>query len=210
MRSFILVGTDTNVGKTVVSGWVLAHMPYMYWKPVASGVKTDDDSLTAAHLSQCGPACIVPSTYRLKAPLSPHWAAEQEGITIDVNRLTLPSQKPLLIEGAGGILTPLTHQATFLDWIKSTHLPVIIVARDHMGTINHTGLTIRALKQENVPILGVIMSTGEDCSPDERHGPTIRHFNQVPILAELPHLNPLTPERLKATPIPSTLAEALS
>ncbi len=206
MKSIIVVGTDTDVGKTFVCSWLMRHLPYTYWKPVASGVAYDDDTLTMVRLSEVSHNRICPSTYKLKAPLSPHWAAEEEGIAIDISRLQLPPARPLLVEGAGGILTPLNLKVTFLDWIKITRLPVLIVARDHIGTINHTCLTIRVLRQEQVPILGVIVSTNGDCLPDPRHGSAISHFGQVPLLATLPFLE----SGLQTFPIPETLSEALS
>jgi dethiobiotin synthetase len=210
MKNFILVGTDTNVGKTLTSAWILAHLPYTYWKPVASGVESDDDNLSVSRLSGVAEDRIFPSAYRLKAPLSPHWAAEQEGIKIDTSRLTTPKINPLLIEGAGGILTPLTHQTLFLDWIKTTQLPVIIVARDHIGTINHACLTLRALRQEGVPVLGVILSAGESCVPDPRHGDAIVHFGEASLLAHIPYIKDLSPESLRRLPLPLTLLEALT
>ena len=206
MKSIIVVGTDTDVGKTFVCSWLMRHLPYTYWKPVASGMAHDDDTLTIVRLSEVSDNRICPSTYELKAPLSPHWAAEEEDVTIDMNRLQLPSARPLLVEGAGGILTPLTPQVTFLDWIKTTRLPVLIVARDHIGTINHTCLTIRVLRQEQVPILGVIVSANEDCNPDPRHGLAISHFGQVPLLATLPFLE----AGLQTFSIPETLLEVLT
>ena len=210
MKSFILVGTDTNVGKTLASAWILSHLPYTYWKPVASGVATDDDTHTVQQLSGVPSARLLPSAYRLKAPLSPHWAAEQEGIRIDTSQLKIPETQPLLIEGAGGILTPLTQRTTLLDWIKTTGLPVIIVAKDHLGTINHTCLTLRVLRQEGVPILGVILSASESCISDPRHGAAIAHFGETNLLAHIPFMEEPSPEGLRRLSLPSTLLEALT
>lgn len=220
--SFIIVGTDTGVGKTLIAAWLLNHFGYDYWKPVQSGCEPSgnlpqslksegntDSHFIKALLPQSASTHIYPSVYALKAPLSPHLAAEQEGVLINTAKLTLPSHTNLIIEGAGGVMVPLTNSTLLIDWIASLSLPVLVVARDHLGTINHTCLTLEALGVRNIPILGVILNATPCCMPNPRHMDAIETFGRAPVLFTMPTLSPLSTDAL-ASVIPSpSLRKAL-
>ncbi|MCQ8895134.1 dethiobiotin synthase [Limnobacter humi] len=201
-RSVFVTGTDTGIGKTVVSAWLCLHWASHYWKPVQSGLDGGTDSQWVALLSGVTP---LPERHRLTAPLSPHQSAELDGIQIQLQDFELPKAERLVVEGAGGCQVPLNWQHTMLDLMKHLRLPALLVARSGLGTINHTVLSLQALKAAQVPVLGVVM-VGER-NPANRKA--IEHFGQVPVLAELPVLANLDREHLAAQPMPKALHDAL-
>lgn len=187
MRGYIVTGTDTGVGKTVFAAGLAAHLRARYWKPVQSGLEDASDSELAARLSG-GRARILPEGYRLTQPLSPHESARLDGVTIDAERLDLPEgEGPLVVEGAGGVLVPLTDSLLLGDLFARWKLPTIIVARTSLGTINHSLLTLEALKARSVPVAGIAFS-GEGNPASEA---AIIGFGKVPHLGRLPRLDPL-------------------
>lgn len=201
MRLFV-TGTDTNVGKTIVSAWLCHNLKASYWKPVQSGNTEGFDSKTVSDLSGTE---IFPETYSLKAPLSPHLAASLEGIQIDVNKIILPTITPLIVEGAGGVLVPLNDKYTILDLIAHLKIPTLVVAKSTLGTINHTCLTLAALRSHALPVLGVIMNGPLNAYNKQ----AIEHFGRTKVLAEIEPLISLTKETLSQVPFPSPLHEFL-
>ncbi|MBY0281313.1 MAG: dethiobiotin synthase [Alphaproteobacteria bacterium] len=198
MRIFV-TGTDTDVGKTVVSAWLCYHLKASYWKPVQSGTSEGTDSKTVWDLSKTE---IFPETYSLKAPLSPHLAASLEEVQIDLEKINLPkTDKPLIIEGAGGVMAPLNNKHTILDLIEHLKVPTIVVARSTLGTINHTCLTLQALRSRSLLILGVIMNGPQNSDNKE----AIEHFGKTKVLAEIEPLRLLTKEAISQIPFPSSL-----
>jgi dethiobiotin synthase len=184
MRLFV-TGTDTDAGKTVVSAWLCLHTGADYWKPIQSGHPPDRDADTVARLSG---ARAHPERYLLRAPLSGQDAAKLEGLRIDVADFTLPeTSRPLVVEGAGGVLVPLNESATTLDLMAHLGLPVVVAARSGLGTINHTCLTLMALRSRSLRIAGVILSG----PPNPANREAIEHFGGAPVLAEIPRLDPL-------------------
>lgn len=196
--AYFITGTDTNVGKTLVSSWLCLHSGFDYFKPIQSGTTEGYDSHTVRQFSG---ALAYPEIYSLKAPLSPHLAAQLENKTINIEDIRLPSTSKLIVEGAGGVLVPLNDQYLMIDLMVRLNLPVIIVSRTTLGTINHTLLTIQALRQRNLVIAGIIMS-GND-NPDNRQA--IEDYGQAPVLATLPQLKEITSEALKSVPLPAKL-----
>ncbi|MGI9369178.1 MAG: dethiobiotin synthase [Ruegeria sp.] len=153
MNTLIVTGTDTGVGKTVFSAGLTAALGATYWKPVQSGLEETTDSEIVQALSG---QPVLPEAYRLSIPASPHLSAEDMGIEIDLNQLDLPKLGgPLVVEGAGGLMVPLTRKAYFLDQIARWGAPVILVARTQLGTINHTTLSLMALRNAGCPVVGV-------------------------------------------------------
>lgn len=202
MKHLFVTGTDTGVGKTITSAWLCKHWQAHYWKPVQSGLEDGSDSEWVARLSGC---TVHPETYRLTQPLSPHQAADIDGVKIQIGDFELPEADRLVIEGAGGCLVPLNWRDTMLDLMKHLNSCALLVARSGLGTINHTCLTLQALKSAGVPVLGVVM-VGET-NPANRDA--IEHFGEVPVLAELPVFNELTPQALTGLCIPERLVRAL-
>ena len=152
----VVTGTDTDVGKTVFAAALAGALGAHYWKPVQAGTDPYGDADRVATLSGLPPSHILPEAYRLATPCSPHRAAAIDGVTIDPARLALPEVAgPLVVEGAGGILVPITPDLLFADLFARWARPVVLVARTALGTINHSLLSIEALRRRAVPILGV-------------------------------------------------------
>lgn len=194
MRGVFVTGTDTDVGKTVASACLVRALKADYWKPVQSG--TEDlpggDAGTVAVLADLPPDRIVPTTLAYKAPLSPDQAAALEGASIDLDAVSvLPRRsRPVVVEGAGGVLVPLTERATMIDLMARLALPVVVVARSGLGTINHTLLTLEALERRGLETAGVILVG----PPNTANRDAIARFGRCSILGELPHVAPLTPQ----------------
>lgn len=156
----IVAGTDTNVGKTIVSSLLVNKLDAHYWKPVQCGdLDTGGDSATIKKLSGIKANRIIPEAYRLKMPASPNQAAAAEGITIDKEHLKLPYHEgALVVELAGGLMVPLRDDWLQIDQVKVWDLPVVLVARSGLGTLNHTLLSIEAMKNRNIKIATLILN----------------------------------------------------
>lgn len=186
----VVTGTDTGVGKTVFAAALAGALGARYWKPVQAGSDDDGagDSQRVAELGGLPPARVIPEAYRLATPCSPHRAAQIDGVTIAPDRLALPAgEGPLVIEGAGGVLVPLSHDWLYADQFARWQAPVVLVARTTLGTINHTLLAIEALRARVVPIIGVAFVG--DAQPDSEE--TIATIGGVRRLGRLDHLDPL-------------------
>ena len=190
MTRFVITGTDTGIGKTVFSAALAGALKLPYWKPIQSGLEDETDSEAVARLAGVP---ILAEGYRLVTPASPHLAAEIDGVMIDPQAL-VPPPGDLLIEGAGGALVPVTRTLLYADLFARWQVPVIVCARTALGTINHSLLTIEALKARNVPIHGIAF-VGE-VSPDSEA--IVAALGGVRRLGRLPVVDPLTPESLAA------------
>ncbi len=192
MSSFIVTGTDTGIGKTVFSSALAGALGAHYWKPVQSGLEEDSDSETVRRLSGLPAHKILPEVYRLQAPLSPHRAAELEDIEIRRDAFEMPNADPLVIEGAGGLMVPLRRDWLIIDLFADLQLPVILCARTALGTINHSLLSIEALRLRDIPIVGIAF-IGEANADSEN---TICAMGGVRRLGRLPRLEKLERESL--------------
>jgi dethiobiotin synthetase len=192
-RRFVIVGTDTGVGKTVFSAALVGALDAYYWKPVQSGLEEETDSQTVARLT--GGARILPEAWRLRLPASPHISARAEGVEIDPAQLAPPeTDGPLVIETAGGVMVPLTDDMLTIDVLARWRLPVIVVARTALGTINHSLLTLEALRRRDIPIHGVAFVGDAQEAPQQ----TIVRLGGVRALGRLPQLSPLSAQTLRA------------
>ena len=192
-RTFIITGTDTGIGKTVFAAGLAGLLNGTYWKPVQSGLDGETDTQTVARLAELSPERIVPEAWRLVRPLSPHRAAELDGVSIDPDRLVLPEvPRPLIVEAAGGLMVPLTRSILFIDIFARWRAPVVLCARTALGTINHTLLSIEALRGRDIPLLGVAFIG--DSMPDTEC--TIAAIGKVRVLGRLPFLETLAPDTL--------------
>ena len=187
-RGFLVTGTDTGIGKTIVCAMLVQALDAAYFKPVQAGLDEPTDTDTVQMLSGLPSNRFLNETYRLKEPASPHLSAAMEGIEIETDRLQLPdSEIPLIVEGAGGVMVPLTDEILFLDIFARWRLPTIIVARTSLGTINHTLLSVKALRDRGILIHGVIF-VGDAHQENERIIPrlgNVRHLGRVPFLDPL-------------------------
>ena len=195
MQGFFVTGPDTDVGKTVVSAWLLTHLDALYWKPVQAGAEPETDAVTVRRLAEISEDRTLPEAYVLLEAIAPHEAARREGIAIDMAKLEAPATDRLLVvEGAGGLLVPLTGTDYVIDLAAQLHLPVILVARSTLGTINHTLLSIEALRRRGLPLAGVVVNGPE--TPHNRAA--IERYGEVNVIAEIPWLPELTRASLQA------------
>jgi dethiobiotin synthetase len=209
-RGLFVTGTDTGVGKTVVSALLLRRfggIALRYWKPIQTGVECDDDTVEVLRLSGASADAVLADGVRLQHPISPHLAAERAGTRIDVADLAArfvreqvdvsqgPHMAPgWIVEGAGGVLVPINDRENMADLIAALALPALVVARTHVGTINHTLLTIEALRRRAREVAGVIMVG----PPDPEAARSIEQRAGIAIVAHVPPLTPLTPESVGA------------
>ena len=184
---FVVTGTDTDIGKTVFAAGLCGLLGARYWKPVQAGIPGDRE--TVAELAGVE---TLAEAYRLKLPASPHQSAAAEGITIDPDMLT-PPDGDVVIEGAGGLMVPLTCQTLFIDVFARWQIPLILCARTALGTINHTLLSVAAIRARAIPLQGVAF-IGE--ANEESEG-IIAELGRVKRLGRLPPVGPLTRENLR-------------
>jgi dethiobiotin synthetase len=182
-RRFFVTGTDTGIGKTLVSAMLMLGLKSHYWKPIQSGIAEGSDTDWIRRITEFSDEYFFKERYLLNEPLSPHAAALIDGIKIELSEITAPGDgdQPLIIEGAGGVMVPLNDKHMMLDLIKKLALPAILVSRSGLGTINHSLLTINCLRQAGVSIAGVIMNG----SLNKSNRAAIENYGQVPVLAEI-------------------------
>ena len=214
MKGIFVTGTDTGVGKTVVAAALMHRFrgvgPLRYWKPIQTGVEIDDDTAMVRRLGACSSEEIFGKGVRLPKPVSPHLAAQWAGQRIDLKELRGligfdDDGTTWIVEGAGGLLVPVNETQTMADWIAYLALPVLVVARSGLGTINHTLLTLEALQARSLRVAGVMM-IGE---PNADNRAAIEQYGRVPVVAEMPFLRPLDPGLLAAWTVTHLKAEFL-
>lgn len=206
-KTFIITGTDTGIGKTVFSASLMlgleqAGVAPHYWKPIQSGVDEGIDTRTVQKLTKLAATRFLAEKYIFSQSLAPHRAAELDDTQINMNELRGPEYIPpcegtLMIEGAGGLLVPLTRENLLINLFKTWQCPVILCAKTSLGTINHTLLSLEALWSRQIPVLGIAF-IGED-NPDNIR--TIAEFSKTKILGRLP---------IVEKPDAKSLAEAFS
>ena len=201
LRGLFVTGTDTGIGKTVTSAALLCRyrtvLPLRYWKPIQTGIEQDDDTAEVRRLAACRDVEILSRGIRLPRPVSPHLAARWAGVSIRIDQLLqmLPpdSDEPCwLIEGAGGALVPVNDTQLMTGLMQALALPVVVVARSSLGTINHTLLTLEALRARSLSVAGVVM-VGEKNAENRA---AIERYGCVPVLGEMPFWQSLEPAPL--------------
>jgi dethiobiotin synthetase len=192
----VVAGTDTEIGKTVFAAGLADLLGANYWKPIQAGLQGESDSSIVARLGGLSEDRIMPERYRLQTPASPHHAAAIDGVTIDVDKLDVPDTggRRLVIEGSGGLLVPLDRTTLYIDVFARWRIPVVLCARTALGTINHSLLSIEALRNRKLDILGIAF-IGESHPESER---VICEIGNVRRLGRLPRLAPLTRSTLRA------------
>ncbi len=197
--NLFITGTDTDAGKTTVSAWICSHIKTRYWKIIQTG--NDSDS---GIIKQYSPNTeIIPEIYKLKAPLSAYDAARLENIVLDTDKFNINEDK-IVIEGAGGVFVPIASNYLMIDAIKSTNSKALIISRSKLGMINHILLTVFALREKEIPIVGIVISG--DINDNIKQ--TIEKFSKIKILSVLPESNNLV-EIINNTNIPQEIMEVL-
>jgi dethiobiotin synthase len=212
MTGLFVTGTGTGVGKTVAAAALMHRFrgtgALRYWKPIQTGIEIDDDTATVRNLGACSAEEIFDEGVRLPKPVSPHLAAQWAGTRIELGQLggLVPDDDTTwIVEGAGGLLVPLNETQTMADWIAYLALPVLVVARSGLGTINHTLLTLEGLRARSLRVAGVMM-IGE---PNADNRAAIEKYGRVPVVGEMPLLRPLDPGSLGAWSVTHLDAEVL-
>lgn len=186
-RALVVTGTDTGLGKTVVSAMLTLVLDGIYHKPVQAGLEEETDTEAVRRMASLPADRVVPEVWRLTTPCSPHRAAELDGVAIDPDALHLPQvDRPLIVEGAGGLLVPLTRQVLYADVFARWGAPVVLCARTALGTINHTLLSVEAMRARGIPLLGIAF-VGDEIADTER---TIIDVTGARRLGRLPFLDP--------------------
>lgn len=200
-RGLFITGTDTGVGKTAVAAALLHRYresaTLRYWKPIQTGIEQDDDTREVGRLTHAGPAELRVDGVRLSRPISPHAAAHASGSRIEVASLldtVRASQESVgwIVEGAGGVLVPINERETMADLIVALAMPAVVAARTALGTINHTLLTLEALRRRSVAVAGIVLVG----VPDPIAREAIETYGMAPVVGEMPHFDPLTCEAL--------------
>lgn len=189
-RLFV-TGTDTGVGKSYVAALLAVGLEAAYWKPVQTGTEADADWVR--RVAGLPAERVLPETYRLRAPLSPHEAARRQGVQIEMSRFVLPKRPRLIVEGAGGVLVPLNDRYLMIDLMAALGLPVLVVARSELGTINHTLLTLDQLRRSRCPLVGVVVNG----PPNPANCRAIAHYGHVSVLATLDRRVALAPTNIR-------------
>lgn len=193
MKRFVITGTDTDIGKTVFAAALTQALDGCYWKPVQAGLDGETDAETVVRLAGLPPDRVLSEAWRLRTPASPHLAARIDGVKIDPAALVVPPcDRPLVIEAAGGALVPLTDDVLFADVFVRWDAPVIVCASTRLGTINHSLLTLEALRKRGAVVAGVAFIGAANESSEQ----AIIRFGEVRRLGCLPWLDPLSPESL--------------
>jgi dethiobiotin synthetase len=162
-RPLFITGIGTGIGKTIVSAVLVEKLKADYWKPVQSGDLDNSDTITVKSLISNTKTRFFDEAYRLSQPFSPHKSAAIDGITIDPKNIILPhTDNTLVIEGAGGLMVPLNTDFLMLDLIRQLGAAAILVSQNYLGSINHTLLSAYALKNEKIPVLGIIFNGVKD------------------------------------------------
>ncbi len=189
-KQIFVTGIGTEVGKTVISAILVRALQADYWKPVQAGDLARTDTDKVKHWSGLKENTFFPETYRLLHPMSPHAAADKEGILINRNDFQMPeTNRTLIVEGAGGLYVPLNQQDTILDLIQDFHIPVVLVSRHYLGSINHTLLSIAALKERNIPIAALVFN-GDPNPATEQIIVQMSGIERLLHVGELPEITP--------------------
>ncbi len=183
------------MGKTVLSALLVAALDAAYWKPVQTGVIEGTDRDSVRRWTEASEDRLPAERFRFDPPVSPHLASRQAGIPISLEQLTLPdvpAGRRLIVEGAGGVMVPLNDRDLMRDLMWQINFPVIVAARTSLGTINHTLLTLAALRELNVTICGVALIGDEDIE----NRLAIEHYGKVQVIGRIPLLDEINRESL--------------
>ncbi|HTW22497.1 MAG TPA: dethiobiotin synthase [Candidatus Baltobacteraceae bacterium] len=184
---FFVTGTDTGVGKTVVSALLCAALEAIYWKPIQTGTREGADRPTVMRLAGLPRARTAPEAYRFAPPVSPHLAARRAGVRIELRKIKMPriaASENLIVEGAGGALVPINETQLMTDLMRHLGLPVLLVTRTTLGTINHTLLSLAALRAAGLDVRGVIMCG----KPNRDNREAIERYGRARVIGVVPRL----------------------
>ncbi len=194
MKPLFITGIGTDIGKTLISAILVEKFKADYWKPIQSGDLHNSDTMKVKSLITNATSVFHPESYRLTQPFSPHKSADLDGISIELQSISLPktSNNTLIIEGAGGLMVPLNNRKYIVDLIQTLEADVILVIKNYLGSINHTLLSLELLKLKNIPVKGIIFN-GENDSYSEQ---AILNHSKLSILGRVPFVVELNREKI--------------
>jgi dethiobiotin synthetase len=185
-KPIFVTGIGTGIGKTFISAILVEKFKADYWKPIQSGDLDDSDTQKVKKLVSNSTSRFHEEAYRLSQPFSPHKSAALDGITIDPKKIISPATKnKLIIEGAGGLMVPLNNSFLMIDLIKQLGAEVVLVSQNYLGSINHTLLSVYALKKEKIPLKGMIFNGVKDIYSKE----LILDYTRLELLGHIPEYN---------------------
>lgn len=189
-NQFIVAGIGTEIGKTFISSILVEALEANYWKPIQSGGLDYTDTDTVKGLVTNQKSVFYPEAHRLTQPLSPHAAAEIDGVTIELEDFQLPqTTAPLVVELAGGLMVPLNNDLLNIDLIEKFNLPVVLVTRNYLGSINHTLLSVHLLQSKGIAIKGLIFNGLSNPATES----FILNHTKLPLLAKVEEHSEITP-----------------
>jgi dethiobiotin synthetase len=184
---FFITGTDTGIGKTVVSALLCAALDAIYWKPIQTGTREGTDRNAVMRLAEIPASRTIVENYKFTPPVSPHLAARLTGARIELRKIKMPqlaAKEALIVEGAGGVLVPVNRTQLMTDVMRHLRLPILLVARTSLGTINHTLLSLGALRSAGLSVRGVVM-VGK---PHGENRKAIEHYGEIEVVGAVPML----------------------
>ena len=191
---YFISAIDTDVGKTIVSAILVEALKADYWKPIQAGNLEDSDTMTVQSLISNSTSQFYSETYRLNTPASPHYAAEIDGLQLEAHSIQLPkTSNQLIVEGAGGLFVPINDKALLIDLMQDLNIPVILVIKNYLGSINHSLSSICALQQKDIPIKGLIFN-GPSVASSEDY---ILQYSKLPLIAKIPELSAISKQTIR-------------
>ena len=187
MNGYFVTGTDTNVGKTVLSALLVAALDAVYWKPIQTGAAEGTDRDSVRRWTNAGDERLPAERYRFDPPVSPHLASREAGVRIALDACELPAaprDRAWIVEGAGGVLVPINERELMRDLMLRLGFPVVVASRTTLGTINHTLLTLAALRGASLPVCGVAL-IGDENMENRR---AIEQYGKVRVVGRIPIL----------------------
>ena len=182
MTSLFVTGIGTGIGKTLISAILCEALKADYWKPVQAGNLEDSDSDFVKKFTDNSHTIIHPEAFRLTTACSPHLAAKIDNVEIELSEITAPKiTKPLIVEGAGGLLVPLNEHKLVIDLIEQFKMPVVLVSQNYLGSINHTLLSIEALRAREIPIAGIVFNGSQNLETEH----IINSFFKLPVIGRV-------------------------
>ena len=201
--NIVIAGIHTGIGKTICSAIMAEALEYDYWKPVQAGdLHATDSMFVTTHIGN-SITTVHDEAYRLAVAASPHWAAELEGVSIEFHQLLPPSSNNTIIETAGGIMSPLNSSQTNLHLAKHFNFPVVLVCNDYLGSINHTLLSIEALRSQGITIMGLVFC-GEEVKSTREY---VLNYSGLPLLFSIPFFDP--PDKIMICTFAASISSSL-
>jgi dethiobiotin synthetase len=195
MNNYSIVGIHTGIGKTICSAILCQAFGFDYWKPVQAGDLNNTDSMIVKAVVSNKLTTIHPECYKMSHAVSPHRAAELDKVNISKHDFTLPAtSNPMIVETAGGVMSPLSKELLNIDLIEWLNIPAILVSNNYLGSINHTLLTIEAMKKRNIPIKGLVF-VGE---PNRSSESFIEEYSGLSALFHIPHFTEINKNQISS------------